>query len=156
MLASTLRCDDCGWQTTCGQRDLEQRLRKLGLLRRATHPPAEMVSELLAMHLGRLTCDGCGQTGLLVVPDEELSRDDDWQQAVVCEVCREPVDPERLSILPNATRCVGCQAAEDRGEQQEEFDFCSKCGAILELRVSNAGGVTRYKQFCTGNPPCRL
>ncbi len=156
MLAATLCCEECGWQTVCGQRELEQRLRKLGLLRRASHPPEEMVSELLTMHLCRLACDSCQAVGLLIVPDEGTGRDDDWQQAVVCEVCHEPIDPERLEIFPSATHCVGCQTAEDKGEQKEEFDFCSKCGALLELRVSRAGGITRYKQFCTGNPPCRL
>ena len=28
--------------------------------------------------------------------------------------------------------------------------------AIVELRVSRTGGITRYKLWCTGNPPCRL
>lgn len=37
-----------------------------------------------------------------------------------------------------------------------EPEFCPKCGALLELRVSRGAGVTRYKQFCTGDPPYRL
>jgi RNA polymerase-binding transcription factor DksA len=26
----------------------------------------------------------------------------------ICEVCKQPIDPERLAILPEATRCVQC------------------------------------------------
>ena len=154
MLSVTLRCEQCDWQTTCGQEQVETRLRKLGLLRRAPNPPEELVQELLDLHLSRLTCDACGKAGLSLADTEE--QDSDWQQAIVCEVCRKPIPPERLEAIPNATRCVGCQDAEDRGEAAVEFDYCPTCGAILELKVSRTGGITRYKQFCTGNPSCRL
>jgi RNA polymerase-binding transcription factor DksA len=26
----------------------------------------------------------------------------------ICEVCKQPIDPERLAILPETTRCVSC------------------------------------------------
>jgi RNA polymerase-binding transcription factor DksA len=26
----------------------------------------------------------------------------------ICEVCKQPIDPERLAILPETTRCVEC------------------------------------------------
>ena len=26
----------------------------------------------------------------------------------ICEVCKQPIDPERLAILPETTRCVQC------------------------------------------------
>ncbi len=156
MLSATLKCDKCGWQTCCGQQEIERRLRTLGLLRRAPHPPEDLVSELLAVNLSRLKCDACGFAGLLQVPPEQTDAGDDWQQAALCQICNEPIPPERLEVFPNAVRCVGCQDAEDRGVQSFEPEFCPKCGALVELRVSRGSGITHYKQFCTGNPPCRL
>jgi hypothetical protein len=154
MVAVQLKCPDCAWQTTCGLEQVVLRLRTLGLLRRATHPPEEMVHELLRANLPRLACDQCGHAGLLL--GEDSGDDADWQQAIVCEVCRKPISPERLEVLPNSIRCVGCQDVADRGEEPEELEFCERCGALVELRVSHAGGLTRYKRFCTGDPPCRL
>ena len=156
MLSATLRCQQCGWQTSCGQPEIERRLRTLGLLRRAPHPPEELVSELLAVNLSRLKCDACGFAGLLLGAEHQTEAQDVWQQADLCQICNQAIPPERLEVFPEATRCVACQDAEDRGEEAAEPEFCPKCGAFLELRVSRGGGITRYKQFCTGDPPCRL
>lgn len=156
MLAVTLSCDSCGWQTTCGEVEVARRLRKLGLLRRATHPPEEMVRELLDANTAQLACDQCQSVGLVVGDPSEDEESGDWQQAVVCEVCRQPIPPERVEVFPDARRCVGCQDVADRGEEPDEPEFCEKCGALVELRVSRGGGITRYKRFCTGSPPCRL
>ena len=155
MFSTTLRCENCGWQRICGQAEIEQRLRKLGFLRRASHPPEELVRELLGLHRAKLKCDACGEDGLLLGPAENLD-DADWQAAKLCEVCREPIPSERLEVLPQAVRCVKCQDSEDRGEAESEVDYCPQCGAVLELRVSRSGGLTRYKQICTGIPACRL
>lgn len=154
MISSLLSCPNCNWQTTCGEEQIATRLRTLGLLRRAPNPPEELVAELLRSNVSRLSCDQCASIGLLIAPADD--RDDDWQQAVVCEVCRKPIPLERLEIFPKAKRCVACQDVADRGEDQDEPDFCPKCGALVELRVSRASGITRYKQFCTGTPSCRL
>lgn len=115
-----------------------------------------MVSELLVANLARLKCDACGHAGLLLGTDDEADAPDDWQQAVLCQICIRPIPLERLEVFPHATRCVECQDASDRGVETTEPEFCPKCGALLELRVSRGSGVTRYKQFCTGSPPCRL
>jgi DnaK suppressor protein len=32
----------------------------------------------------------------------------------VCEDCGKPISPERLSFLPEATRCVSCQARQEQ------------------------------------------
>ena len=155
MLSARLTCPQCGWQTTCGEAEIARRLRVLGLLRRAAHPPEEMVRELLATNAARLKCDACSEAGL-VSSEPEADSDDDWQQAVVCEVCRKPIPPERVEVFPDARRCVGCQDVADRGAEPDELEFCEKCGALVELRVSSGGGITRYKRLCTGSPPCRL
>jgi predicted nucleic-acid-binding Zn-ribbon protein len=163
MLSTILACAKCGWQTTCGEDELARRLRTLGLLRRAPHPPTELVSELLRLNVHRLACDACHYTGLYspavsagagAMADYE--DDGDWQQASICEVCREPISPDRLEVFPTARRCAKCQDLADRGVEAAPIEYCPKCGAALEMRVSRGGGITRYKQFCTGNPPCRL
>lgn len=155
MLSVNLKCPHCGWHTTCGEVEVARRLRALGLLKRAANPPDELVRELLATHLGRLSCDACESVGLFLI-DEPGDDDGDWQQAIVCEVCRKPIPPERVEIFPDASRCVACQDIADRGAEPDEPEFCEKCGALVELRVSRGDGITRYKRFCTGNPRCRL
>jgi hypothetical protein len=115
-----------------------------------------MVDELLKANHLRLACDGCGRVGLLFAPADEFGDDADWQRAIVCVVCREPIPPERVEIFPQTRRCVASQDVADRGLEPEEPEFCPKCGALVELRVSQGGGITRYRRCCTGNPPCRL
>lgn len=156
MQSIRLACPRCDWQAICNGVEVERRLRTLGLLRRAPNPPEELVAELLAANTGRLACDRCGAVGLAVGQADDADEWDDWQQAVVCEVCQQPIPPERLEIFPAAKRCVGCQDKADRGQEADEPDFCPKCGSLVELRVSRGGGTTRYKLFCTGDPPCRL
>jgi len=160
MISTTLECERCGWRTVCSSEEIARRLRLLGLLKRATHPPEELVRELLVANILRLACDECQKAGLILSESEDGSdvdiNDGDWQQAVVCEVCRKPIPPERVEVFPDARRCVGCQDVADRGEEPDELEFCEKCGSLVELRVSRGGGITRYKRFCTGSPACRL
>lgn len=166
MLSTILACSKCQWRTVCGEEELARRLRTLGLLRRAPFPPPELLSELLRLNIHRLTCDACHHVGLIVAgADDSRSRDwvsiageddGDWQQAVICQICQQPIPPERLEIFPNAARCAKCQDLADRGAEPAPVEYCPKCGALLEMRVSRGGGITRYKQFCTGSPPCRL
>jgi hypothetical protein len=83
--------------------------------------------------------------------------DGDWQAAVLCEVCRQPIAAERLEALPGTNRCVACQGkAELAGVHDEEPEYCPYCGSLVEIRVSRGAGITRYRRFCTGSPPCRL
>ena len=156
MFLIKLQCDSCGWQILCGEEGIVQRLRRLGHLKRATHPPEELVHELLAANAKQLVCDQCQTTGLLLDKVDDADDTDGWQQAVVCEVCHKPIPPERVEVFPDAKRCVACQDVADRGEEPEELEFCEKCGSLVELRVSRGGGITRYKRFCTGSPRCRL
>jgi Zn finger protein HypA/HybF involved in hydrogenase expression len=156
MLSVQLECRDCGWWTLCGETEIVRRLRAIGLFRRAAEPPEALVRELLASHASRLACDRCGKAELAVRMDRDETAGDDWEQVVLCELCRQPIPAERLEFLPTATRCATCQDAKDRGRSSVEPEYCPKCGSLVELRVSRGGGITRYKLFCTGNPPCRL
>ena len=155
MISIELSCRACEWRTLCGEAEAARRLRQLGLLRRAPDPPEEMLRELLTAYGPQLTCDLCGGQDL-AISDSTSDEVGEWQQARVCEVCREPISPERLEFMPAATRCAPCQDAEDRGQAPVEVDYCPKCGAPLELRVSRGNSLTRYKLFCTGTPACRL
>lgn len=113
-----------------------------------------MLEELLPGAAERMTCPGCKQIGLVAGDTEEV--EDDWLAAVLCQQCRKPIDPERLDALPDAKFCLNCQQKSESGSATEdEPDFCPKCGALMELRVSRGGGLTRYRLFCTGSPPCR-
>lgn len=155
MLSKELQCQQCQWWTLCGSSEMARRLRTLGLLRRAPDPPDDLVAELLLSYGPKLKCDRCQAVGLAISDPAGEDRGD-WQQARTCEVCRTPIDLERLAVLPDATRCAACQSSADRGETPVEVDYCPKCGAPMELRTSKAGGLSRYRLFCTAQPPCRV
>jgi len=160
MLRKTLHCRACGWRTIAGPDELVARLRLVGQLRREKEPDDQIIDALLAEAAPRMTCSGCRNIGLRVAEaDEEMDQapgdPGDWQAAVLCEACRQPIDPERLEVLPTTRRCTACQHQADTGTAaDEQVEFCPKCGAVVELRVSRGTGITRYKRFCTAG--CRL
>ncbi|HEX4414713.1 MAG TPA: TraR/DksA C4-type zinc finger protein [Lacipirellulaceae bacterium] len=149
---------NCGWRTVCGPADAIARLRLIGLLRRDKEPDEDVVAALLTEAAPRMTCSLCKEKRLVARPSDDTGdfSDDDWQAAVLCEVCREPIDPERLEVLPGTKRCAGCQSKSEAGQLADEPDYCPNCGSLVELRVSRGGGITRYRRVCTGEPPCRL
>ena len=124
-------------------------------MRREKDPDETIVAELFADAAPLMTCPACKSRGLHI-DARDVDDDSDWQTAVLCEICRQPIPPERLEILPGTRRCVACQGKAERGQLADEPEFCPKCGSLVELRVSRGAGITRYKSFCTGNPPCRL
>jgi hypothetical protein len=156
VIAYELKCRRCGWRTVCGRDAAVGRLRLIGLLRREPDPDDSLVGELFVEAAPRMTCPVCKEKSLAASSAEALP-DDDWLAAVLCEVCREPIAPERLEALPGVTRCAGCQQKAESGAFREsEPDYCPQCGALIEIRMSRGTGITRYKRVCTGNPPCRL
>jgi hypothetical protein len=155
MFSYELRCRRCGWRTVCGRDDVAARLRRIGLLRREPDPDDELIAALLVEAAPRMTCPICKEESLAAAPSE--ADDNDWQAVVLCEVCRAPIPPERLDAVPGTKRCTACQGKSETGQlREDEPEFCPHCGAMVELRVSRGGGITRYKRFCTGIPPCRL
>ena len=156
MFAYELQCRHCGWRTVCGSEDAIARLRLIGLLRREPDPDESMVAELLVNAAPRMTCPLCKEKSLAATP-AEAAADDDWLAAVLCEICREPIPPERVEALPGVKRCATCQQKSETGQLAEhEPEFCPQCGALIEIRMSRGSGITRYKRVCTGVPPCRL
>ncbi len=157
MLSRELTCTGCGWRTVCGPVDIATRLRLVGVLRRDSDPDEAVLAELLPGAAERMTCPFCKRIGLAASEAVDEFGDDDWQAAVLCESCREPIPPVRLEGFPDSRRCVAGQARSGSGEPEpDEPEFCPRCGALVELRVSRGGGLTRYKRFCTGTPSCRL
>ncbi|MEM6331156.1 MAG: TraR/DksA C4-type zinc finger protein [Planctomycetota bacterium] len=167
MFTKALVCRECSWRTLVGPSELATRLRLIGLLRRDKDPPEDLVLELARESSARMTCPGCKRIGLtLREADEPLTGgaagdedwpDGDWQAAVLCEVCRQAIDPERLEFVPGTKRCTACQGKAESGKlDDDEPEFCPKCGSLVDLRVSRGSGLTRYKRFCTGSPACRL
>lgn len=151
-----LACRACLWRTVAGREDAIARLRLLGQLRREPHPADELLAELFLDAARRMTCPVCKEKRLVATPADLADDDGDWQSALLCEVCREPIPPERVEALPGVKRCVTCQGKTEAGVAVEEPDYCPRCGARMEIRVTRTAGITRYRQFCTGHPPCRL
>ncbi len=157
MLSRSLSCPECQWRTVSGPADIASRLRLVGMLRRDGDPDEAILAALLPEAAARMTCPGCKRIGLVVGDADEIEDEYDWQAAVLCDRCRQPIDPERLEVFPETRRCVPCQAKAEAGEAEpDEPEYCPKCGSLVELRVSRGSGLTRYRRFCTGNPSCRL
>ena len=156
MFSYELLCGRCGWRTVCGREDAVARLRLIGLLRREPDPEDDTVAVLFVDAAPRMTCPLCKEKRLLARAADDTD-DGDWQTAVLCEVCRAPIPPERLEAVPGAKRCAACQEQAELGAlEPPEPEYCPQCGAFVEIRMSRGAGITRYKRFCTGNPPCRL
>ena len=138
-------------------RRCDRRLRIIGLLRRDPDPAEDLLRVLFVEAAPRMTCPLCKEKRLHAADHEPDEFDDgDWQAAVLCEVCRQPIPEERVEALPGVKRCVACQGGANPASPIEEPEYCPRCGAIVEIRASRGSGITRYRRFCTGNPPCRL
>jgi RNA polymerase-binding transcription factor DksA len=150
-----LICSNCGWQTVCGLDNAVARLRIVGQLRRDNEPDEALVAELFANSAPRMTCPLCKEKRLSTRPstDDDV---DDWQAAILCEVCRLPICPERLEAIPGTKRCAACQGKAETGRLADQPEYCPRCGALFEIRVRRGSGITRYKRVCTGEPPCPL
>ncbi|MBW3599051.1 MAG: TraR/DksA C4-type zinc finger protein, partial [Planctomycetes bacterium] len=64
--------------------------------------------------------------------------------------CGNPIPPERLEVFPGATHCAACQEAAASADADIP-DYCPRCGSIMTLRATGAGGVQRYAMKC---PQC--
>src|SRR5690349_864557 len=118
MLSRSLTCPECRWRTVCGPADIASRLRLVGMLRRDGDPDEAIMVALLPEAAARMICPGCKRIGLVVGDADEADDEDDWQTAVLCDRCRQPIDPERLEVFPNTRRCVACQSKAEAGEPE--------------------------------------
>jgi hypothetical protein len=137
-----LRCPACDWQRQCGLDELLRRLRSLGMLRREARPSAEMILELIETRRADLTCDQCHRPGLQLEECDDPS--DDWGMGRLCEICGQPLAPERLQLFPDVQRCATCSNESDR----DDSEFCPRCGGRLTLKAIGGSGISRYRASC--------
>jgi hypothetical protein len=147
----SLRCLSCGEIRSFRIKDVMRILRTWGLLRRDESPDFELVRELFMARLADLACEACGAQRWAV--DREEEADDDWGDAVTCEICRTPIPAERLAVFPASRRCVSCQQGDEQGTLREQREFCSHCGSVLEMRARTrrGSGLAAYALVC---PAC--
>ena len=138
-----LRCPSCDSQKVIGPPEMLAQLRALGMLRRDAKPDPSVILELYSNHVQQIRCPECRKNGVLL---ELFSDEDDWDDAVYCEVCKEPIPRERLELFPNETVCAPCKS---KPIPANEDDFCSYCGGILKASASRGAGISRYRLVCT-------
>jgi hypothetical protein len=147
-----LRCSACSWSEDCGQEAVARWLWAAGRLRRDQQPELEIMHEILKGICGELNCPECGRRGLRAAA---CADDGQWNTARRCAGCGQPIPAERVAALPDATLCASCQQGEESGRAAGEVEYCPRCGAVMELRLSRKAGLSRYVMQCSGNPPCR-
>jgi hypothetical protein len=141
-----VRCQRCPWNAVWGPEELLAALRQLGMLRRDGQPAPQLILQLAEANAGRLHCQTCQQPGLQLAPWTDDFDDDQTVRA--CEVCGQPISPERLEVFPKATRCAACQ---DKPIARDEESFCPRCGSLWQVTLAGGTGVTRYRMVC---PDC--
>lgn len=148
-----LRCRQCSWTEVCGTEGMVRWLLKVKKIRPGREPDLEILVELFHAVAGQLACPECGATGLTIALADDSA---DWPEDRPCAACGKLISSERLEAIPDATLCAACQNAEEEGRPRVDLEYCPKCGALMTLRPTKTGGLTRYKLVCTANPPCRL
>ena len=132
-----------------GLKELLDRLRASGLLRRAIDPEPEMLLELAKNASKSWSCEACQGQGLVfrTVQDDPGT----WDDVHLCEACRKVIPPERVELFPQSTLCASCQRIVESG-QSPVAEYCEKCGSILQIRTTKSAGIARYTMYC---PACR-
>ena len=141
-------CSSCGQDEVTPREEAALRLQSIGRLKRGVRVETDLLLELARISAKELTCSVCGAAGLEL--RDGLPTQDDFGRR--CEVCGQSIDPERLEIFPDSTRCTACQKGDERGAHSASVaEYCSSCGSQLVL-VKSTKGVTRYQMSC---PQCR-
>ena len=76
----------------------------------------------------------------------------------LCELCGKPISAVRIEALPNTTKCVECQNADEHRKDTDNDDLgsCPRCGCPLVWRQgAPAGSTTKYFIGCSAFPKCR-
>jgi len=141
-----LQCHACGDAQVATGEALLERARSAGFLRRDTEFDLPFLIEILRTAAHRWQCERCAQTGLHV---EQQSLEAEWDDRH-CERCGRTIPPERIEVLPTATRCVTCETLPV-DEWDDPSQFCPRCGSRMETRTSKRSGITRYVSTC---PDC--
>ncbi len=113
------------------------------MLRREAQPTEAVIRELALSQLPKMPCDRCHGHSLILeeVPDDF----DDWGTGRLCDLCGQPLAPERLELYPQARRCSACEQVEvDLAESQ----YCPRCGGPLTVKSGRGRGLARYRLTC--------
>ena len=143
-----LGCPRCGETSLSSAGEIAHRLAANGMLRRESDPEWEVMVELLKSLASSLTCSDCAHQGLVVREADEFD-DEAWGMGRRCEMCGQPIPPERLEIFPDSRTCAICKNRDEQGMISEDIEFCPKCGGVMELKPSRGVGITRYTYRCT-------
>ena len=122
------------------------------MLKRSDADDDAELCELLIAAAAKWLCPKCGGIGLAA--RQALDEEQDWPRARACKACTQPIPAERLEALPDALLCAACQRGEETGATGAE-DYCPRCGKPMTLRLSRAGGISRYALVCGDWPQCR-
>jgi hypothetical protein len=143
-------CTQCAREEQTGRRELVERLRGLGMLRRDDRRELAMLLELAKSRADDFRCPACNAPRFLPVeaPEDDF---DDLPPARACLACGAAIPRERLAYFPESTLCAACQGKVDNGQSLSGDDYCERCGTPLVVRKTSVG-VTRYQQVC---PHCR-
>jgi transcription elongation factor Elf1 len=142
-----LQCPVCDARQWCDQAAMLNRLRQLGMFRRQADPPAEMIVQLFRESVERFRCADCQHVGMVA----QVASDDDWADTRSCSSCGAPIPAARLELFPDAKRCAACESQAE-SPQEEDREFCPRCGNVMRLEPQHGRGVTRYTLVC---PSCR-
>ncbi len=142
-----LFCAVCGWSEALGLARARVWLRRAKMSTAKSDPTADEIRELLPVAASRLECPECVQQPLGIRTAQEDPSD--WPQAATCEVCGQPIAPERLEMLPGVSTCVACQDRDEQGETTAEIDYCPHCGSPMQLKARHGAGISRYGLSCS-------
>lgn len=161
----TTQCPHCHQSRPWTKADRLVWLQQSGFLRKHKDPADDIVSEMFRLKLQELPCPNCQKTGVRVVTQVQAVEEDDeqWDTAATavasdelvrfCIDCREQIDPDRVELFPETTRCVACQRKFESGEasgRSESFsadDLCPRCGDFLQTH-RNRSSRTAYRVQC--------
>ena len=111
-----LTCRTCGWRTVCGRDDaIAQAANRRPIASRAGSGARLGCGTLFVEAAPRMTCPICKEKALFAQPSRADRLAGDWQTAVLCEMCREPIAPERLEAIPGTKRCAACRESRESG-----------------------------------------
>ena len=77
---------------------------------------------------------------------------------MLCEICREPIEPERLEAIPGSEAlCRVPGKGGSRAARRRASRITARIAAHSSKSASAAAAASRATNaFCTGEPPCRL
>lgn len=163
----TTQCPHCQQSRPWSQADRLIWLQQSGFLRKHKDPADEIVQEMFRLKLPELPCLNCQKSGVKLVPYVQSieENDDEWNtfgsvnedasEVKYCSDCREQIDPERVELFPEITRCIACQRKFESGEKSGQpatfsaDDLCPRCGDFLQTH-RNRSSRTAYRVQCQG------